>query len=96
MSSLRFAPEAEAQLQRAFQDLANSDRRADYDKIVSTLASIERDAALFTLLEATALPIDGIDAYGVVLETSRHGVPIVIIYGMTTDDDVIVIYTIRW
>ena len=96
MSSLRFAPEAESQLQRAYQQLHNSERQRSYDRIVSTLISLERDAALFTLVEASAFQTAAISLYGVIHELEPPATPVVIVYALSADADDVVIHSISW
>ena len=96
MAHLRFTAAAESQLQRAHQELNGTDQQPVYDRLVATLIHLERDAALFTLIEATTLPHAEHDLYGVVLEVDSPGTPVVIAYGLHDASEDVVIFQISW
>jgi|GEM_PF-6401766 len=90
MPALRFTSVSNLQLQQAHRHLASQKDRSTYDTLVSTLVSLERDAALFTLLEATPLLSAPAQTYVV----STGGIDIA--YQLSATDEDIVVHSIRW
>lgn len=96
MPHLRFTSEAEAQLQWAYHSLNGSPQQPSYDRLVTALARLERDASLFTLLEATSVPGSIPNLYSLVLEVPPPAVAIALTYGLDASSEDVVIFTIAW
>jgi len=96
VSHLRFTAAAETQLQQAHQHLNGSARQHAYDQLVSTLIHLERDAALFTMLEATALSDALAHVYAAVIEADPPARPVVLAYGLDNNSEDVVIFDISW
>ena len=96
MAHLRFTADAESQLHQAHQLLNGTDRQASYDRLVATLVNLERDASLFTLLEATSIPNSIPNLYAVVLDADPPAMPVALAYGLDESSEDVVIFTISW